>query len=110
MTIENIEKVDGVGIDKKSGEVVLTISDHLTWIDDAAHFRLIEKKIGRYLDFVKTGQLIETLPEADKRQIRINVICQHQPTDSASKFLLAAQGQLKKMGIGFSFGSLPGGF
>ncbi len=57
MTIEDAAVIDGAGLDKSTGDVVLTISDHLSWDDQPVHFRLLEAKIGRYLDFVRSGQV-----------------------------------------------------
>jgi hypothetical protein len=34
MSIEQTDVVDFVGIDKKSGDALLTISDHLAWDQD----------------------------------------------------------------------------
>jgi hypothetical protein len=109
VTIENADAVDGAGIDRASGEVVLTISDHLMW-EDNRHLPLLEQKIGRYLDFVQSGQLLELIPQAKGRSIRIEVIHKHQPTDLASKFLLAAGRQLKAVGIELSNRELPEGY
>lgn len=107
MTIENFETIDGVGISKESGEVVLQISDHLEWEDSAIHFNLIEKKIGSYLNFIQGGQLFEVVPEAKDRSIRIDIICKFEPSELALKFLTAAMQQLKLMGVALSYGMLP---
>jgi hypothetical protein len=107
MTIENTETVDGVGIAKDSGEVVLRISDHMEWKNEKLHFELIEKKVGTYLKFVRSGQLLEIIPDAKDRPIRIDIICQYQPTDLASQFLAAAKKQLTSLGIALSYGLLP---
>lgn len=110
MTIECSETVDGVGVSRESGEVVLTISDHLPWEDEGEHFRLLEKKCSGYLDFVRSGQLFEVVPNADNRAIRIDIVCKYQPSDLALEFLSAARLQLKSFGIELSFGPLPEGY
>jgi hypothetical protein len=107
MTIENTEVIDNAGKDRRSGEVILTISDHLSWDDPNRHFRLLEQKISRYLDFIQSGQILERFPEASATRVRISLICQHDPTEAASRFLAAAQQQLEQTGIGFSFDTLP---
>jgi hypothetical protein len=107
MTIEDTEVVDVAGTDKVTGEIVLTISDHLSWEDEGTHFRLIEKKMSRYLEFVRSGQVFESFPQARQTPIRIDLICKHPPSDSAARFLSAARMQLKTLGIVFSHRMLP---
>ena len=107
MTIENSEVVDGAGIDKETGEIMLTISDHLLWDNEPAHCRLIEKKIGRYLDFLRSGQIWEQFPQAVRGVVRINLIYKCPPSASGREFLSAAQRQLETEGIRFSYGPLP---
>ena len=111
MTIENAEVIDGAGVDKKTAEVILTISDHLPWEDGEAHLRLLEKKIGRYLDFIRNGQVRKQFPQAEGSPIRIDVICKYYPpTQLGARFLAAAKQQLLSERIAFSYGPLPPGY
>ena len=50
------------------------ISDHLSWRTEQSHFRLLEKKISIYLDFVRTGQVFEPLVHYYDAAIRINLV------------------------------------
>lgn len=107
MTIENDCVVDGMGIDPNTGKVALLISDHLDW-DEESHFRLFEKKIGTYLEFVRSGQLVSRMPEAAGRVIVIELICQFEPSATAAQFLDAARNQLShEQGILFEYRVLP---
>ncbi len=110
MTIENTEVADVAGTNKVTGEIVLTISDRLSWEDEETHFRLIEKKINRYLEFVRSGQAFESFAQTTRTPIRIQLVYQHPPSDAASRFLSAAQKQLKTFGIVFSHSTLPPGY
>lgn len=110
MTVENFELIDALGISKESGEVVLTISDHLPWGSPSEHFEILEGKIGRYLDFIQSGQLIESVPDAENRQVRISIFCKYQPNDHAHNFLIAAERQLAGVGVKLSFGEIPDGY
>ncbi|WP_051711574.1 DUF6572 domain-containing protein [Andreprevotia chitinilytica] len=107
MTVEDSSLVDGLGISKRDGKGVLTIADHLDWQDESMHFALLEKKIGRYLSFIKSGQFLEVLPNSQGRAIRIELIYQHQPSEEASRFLGAAKKQLDAMGVEFAYSALP---
>lgn len=110
MTVENFEVIDALGISKESGEVVLTISDHLTWENPSEHFEILECKIGRYLDFIQSGQLLESVPDAANRHVRISIFCKYPPSAHAHSFLTAAERQLAEVAVKFSFGELPDGY
>jgi hypothetical protein len=45
MTVENTSVVDALGTDTDTGEVRLSIFDHLLW--DTEHLRLLQDKINR---------------------------------------------------------------
>jgi hypothetical protein len=46
MSIEQIDVVDFVSIDKNSGDAWLTISDHLTWDrNEGEHLLLLQNKL-----------------------------------------------------------------
>jgi hypothetical protein len=106
MTIENPDSVDGMGISKSDGKVVLTISDHVEWSDEKKHFNLIEKKINAYLDFIRGGQMLEALPNSKGREIRIEIIYQHHPSDIGGRFLMAAKRQLWAEGVDLVYKAL----
>lgn len=108
MTVENINSVDGMGISKADGKAVLTIADHLDWTDEQRHFDLLERKIGAYLGFIKSGQLQEVLPAAKGCPVRIEVIYQYEPSEVGSRFLSAAKQQLQGAGVEFDYNALPG--
>lgn len=110
MTIENADVIDGMGVDDRTSEVVLIISDHLPWQNEADHFSLLELKIGKYLDFIQGGQLFETMKGLEGRPIRIDVIYEHEPTELAMTFFNAAAQQLQEIGIVLSYKSIPMGY
>jgi hypothetical protein len=107
MTVENPGSVDGMGISESDGKVVLTISDHIDWLNEKNHFSLLEKKIGAYLGFIKSGQLLEELPNAKGHEVRIEIIYQHNPSDMGSRFLMAAKQQLLTNGVELVYKALP---
>ena len=107
MSVENSNSVDGMGISKADGKVVLTIADHLDWSDEQHHFKLIERKIGSYVGFINSGQLEEVLPAAKGCPVRIELIYQYKPSELGSRFLNAAKQQLKSMNVELAFGALP---
>lgn len=106
MTIENSDKVDGLGIDNIADEAVLLISDHLRW-DDERHFRLIEKKVNKYLEFIQSGQIYEALPNAAGKKIKIKLIYEHIPDISSKGVLDNLVSQFRGSGVIFTYESLP---
>ena len=110
VTIEQTDIIDGMGIDKSSGQVDLGISDHLDWDDIDYHITILEKKIGSYINFVQSGQMLDALPNAKGLPIRIMLVHQFDPTSSALKILVSVREQLEEIGIKFSYEPLPEGF
>ena len=104
MSVEDDTVVDVIGIEQSTGHVVLTISDHLAWNDD--HFRLLERKIATYINFVESGQLLENRPDARGRTVQIRIIHKHDLTEKARLTLEAAQEDIQKSGISLSFRKL----
>jgi Family of unknown function (DUF6572) len=45
MSVEQTDVVDIVSIERETGNVILTISDHLDWSDSLAHQRILQKKL-----------------------------------------------------------------
>lgn len=48
MSIDQRDTIDVIGVDKKSNQVILTISDHLEWTADG-HLYLLQEKLNIYL-------------------------------------------------------------
>jgi hypothetical protein len=60
VSVEQTDEVDIVGIDRETGHVVLTVSDHLDWSDSVGHqIILLQKKLNRYLTFVESGEILD---------------------------------------------------
>ena len=107
MTIEDIGSVDALGISNCDGKAVLTIFDHLSWDDERSYVGLLEKKINTYLKFIKSGQLVEVSPKSRDRAIRIELIYQYPPSESACKILSTTTQQLQSVDIEFVYKPLP---
>jgi hypothetical protein len=59
MSVEQTDVVDIVSIERETGNVILTISDHLDWSDSVAHQSILQKKLNIYLAFVESGEILE---------------------------------------------------
>ncbi len=78
MAVDNPDVVDIVSIEP-SGSVVLTISDHLDWLDSISHQEILQMKINRYLAFVESGEILDRYPDAQGRKVVIRVVTQFEP-------------------------------
>ena len=58
MTIEQINKIDIIGIKNNEGYVCLTISDHLNWDNENKKIEILKDKINSYLMFIESGQIL----------------------------------------------------
>ena len=89
MTIEDSDVVDFVLIDKASGEVTLSISDHLPWDSgEGRHLELLQCKLNAYLRFIESGELLESCPKAIGRNVVINLVGK-DPLGSQAKIFFA---------------------
>lgn len=106
MSVDDATKIDGLGLERETGFVVLTIADHLDWSRTKEHFDVLERKINAYLDFIASGQLREAMPEAEGRKARISVYLQFEPHLDARAALNAVTEKLAAIGIEFWYGSV----
>ena len=92
MTICETNKIDIVSIKGETGTVVLTIADHLEWVDDGGeHLFLLQEKLNSYLTFCESGQLIDEFPNAADRPIRISLRAKYPPNEAAHQFFEKAK-------------------
>jgi len=58
MSIEQADKIDFVNIEDKTGDVLLSISDHLSWDEgEGEHLLMLQAKLNTYLAFIEGGQM-----------------------------------------------------
>jgi hypothetical protein len=103
MAVDNASVVDAVGIENASGEVVLTVSDHLDWVDEAAHLEVLQSKLNTYLAFVESGELLEQYPGAAGRPVRIEVVLKYPPSASAERFFSEAAATVQAAGFTLAY-------
>lgn len=87
MSVAQTNVVDAIGVDNVTGDVVLTITDHLEWTgSDNEHLLLLQEKLNTYLSFVESGELLEAYPNAKGRAVLIDVVCKYPPNQQAQGF------------------------
>jgi hypothetical protein len=74
MAIDKPGQVDAVGIEKNSDFAVLTILDAWDWQDEGKHLLALQSKLNAYFNFIESGQIWVSYPEAAGRQLVIDVV------------------------------------
>jgi len=104
MSIEQTGKVDYVTIANESGDVLLTISDHLPWVEkEDEHLIFLQEKLNTYLRFIESGEMIKEFPHAKGRGVAINVVSKFPLTHQAELFIEKSRAALKEAGIMLQF-------
>jgi len=98
MSVEETSVIDIIGIDQ-TGQVVLTISDHLDWSDTIAHQKVLQEKLNRYLAFVESGEIIESYPDARNRTVAFRVVFKFPPDASGRSFLNKVEAVIESAGF-----------
>jgi len=102
MSVEQLDVVDIISTDE-SGNVVLTVSDHLDWSDSVQHQTLLQAKLNKYLAFVESGEVFDRYPEAKSRPLTLKVIFQFKPDMEGVRFLAEAKKIIEAAGFGFVY-------
>jgi hypothetical protein len=108
MSIEQADVIDGIGV-RPDGAVEMLISDHLDW-DDGRHLQLLAAKVEAYANSALSGELVQSYPAAEGKQVCIKLVWQHVPNAGAAQFFEALEGQLRAAGIEFASVALPDGY
>jgi hypothetical protein len=107
VSIEDRGTVDAIGIEKSSGEAVLTISDHLDWAEEEPHLLLLQEKLNTYLAFFESGEILESYPASSGLEHRIEIVFRVPPSEGARRFLEVVRPTLSDAGLGLSWRLLP---
>lgn len=104
MSIEQTKSVDYIGIDKKTGSVVLTITDHLQWVENESdHLLMLQDKINSYLGFIESEEIWETCPEVRNQKVVISIVGKFPLSLEAKEFVKRAKLIVGEAGVGLSF-------
>ena len=98
MTIEQTDKIDFIG-ESESGNIVLTVSDHLEWDKENEKLFLLQEKINSYLAFLESDEVLEHYPNSKYQAYIINIVSKYKPTEEAEKFLSLAKEAIIEAGF-----------
>ncbi|MCE0558036.1 MULTISPECIES: DUF6572 domain-containing protein [unclassified Motilimonas] len=108
MSVEQLEKVDLMSIDKENETLVLTILDALEWDEEDVHLFTLQSKINAYLEFIRTGEVYKAEPEAQGMRMAIEAMFKHKPHAAAEAFLAKVETMLyEQTRVKFSYGPNP---
>lgn len=99
MSVEEADLIDIAGINRETGYVILTISDHLDWSDSTAHQRILQTKLNSYLAFVESGEILIKYPDAKDRTVVFRVVFQTPPDQEGQAFLRRAAQVIESAGF-----------
>lgn len=104
MSIDQTKTIDFATIDKASGDLWLTITDHLPWEENEGnHLILLQKKLNAYLRFIESGEVFRKVPDAKGRRIVINLVGKFPLSQNANSFFEQARVAIERSGFRFDF-------
>jgi CRP-like cAMP-binding protein len=104
MSVDQTNTIDFVSIDKASGDLRLTISDHLPWDENEGnHLLLLQEKLNAYLRFIESGEILSEFPQSRGRRIVITIVGKFPLSPQAEKFLGLARGAIEDAGFSLQF-------
>jgi hypothetical protein len=97
--IANPAVIDLFGVDQNTGEVLLVMNEPRPW--DGGHEQLheMQEKFNAYASFILDGEMTEAHPELTGRTARIELRCQHLPSEEALALLQVIHDQLELQAI-----------
>jgi hypothetical protein len=102
MPIDKTNVIDAIGVNDATGDVTLTIIDHLNWAEDEKrHLALLQEKLNTYLSFIESGELLKSYPNANGRRVLIDVVYKFPLSSQASEFYSQASRIVEGAGIKF---------
>lgn len=107
MPLENDEVVDAVGIENRTGAVVLTLMDSWDWAEPEVHLQALQRKLNAYFAFIESGELLKQYPKANGRKIVIALVTRFAPPLSSVQLLAQAAHASTQLGAEFRTQHVP---
>lgn len=98
MSITDLEKIDGIGLDKNnSTRLNLMIADNLDWQHTDIHLEILSDKLNNYYHYIKSGQYLTHYQKIN--EFMIIIYFQHQLNSQAKMYLQNVSEKLSKENI-----------
>lgn len=104
MAIDNVNVIDGIGIDREGKILRLLMTDHFPWSNEASlseydHLMLLQEKINGYIAYLESKQYEKQYPGKIFQLAVIEIHFKYDITDNCEKFLNTVQNQVGGYGI-----------
>ena len=99
MSIIQANKIDFIGIDKITDEIILSISDHLDWNDEITHLEILQNKLNSYIEFIECGQIFEDYPNSKGKKLVIEIVSQYKYSNQGKDYIGRVQPTLNSIGV-----------
>ncbi len=103
MAIDNVNVIDGMGVDPEKKSLRLLLADHLPWEDtnlsEFEHLKLLQNKINAYIAFLEGKQYMERYPDIEVETAVIEIHFKYEISSKCEEFLQAVQEQVGQHGI-----------
>ncbi|SAL03373.1 hypothetical protein AWB81_06395 [Caballeronia arationis] len=86
MSLHDVDSIDYIGVNILFRHVYVGIFDDLDWDDESTHFALLTKKIDRYTQYIRSGQLLAGYPGVRGYGIVFEYVATWPMTVSATRF------------------------
>ena len=103
MAVDQPDVIDVASMSKSSGELILTISDHLDWASSIEHQTVLQKKFNAYLAFAESEEIWQQFPDAKGRPVVFNVVFRYRPDKQGLLFLDRARAVIESAGFGLRY-------
>ena len=92
--VANAAVIDLFGVDGKTGEVVLAMTEPRPWDDSDERLHQVQEKFNAYVSFLLDGEMLAAHPELSGKPARIELRCDHMPDERALELLNLIHDQL----------------
>jgi hypothetical protein len=109
VTVAQKATIDWLGIEKGTGNVILTVVDDLDWSDETGHLLALQEKLNTYLAFIESGEIFERLTEDVGRTvprsapIMVSILAKYVLSDRAKAFVEHARARFHEAGFELRF-------
>jgi hypothetical protein len=100
MSLLDVDSIDYVGVNNLFKRVYVGIFDDLDWDDEATHFALLTKKIDRYTQYIRSGQLLTAYPVVRGYPVVFEYVAMRPMTRSAEAFWKTREALIRSVGYG----------
>jgi hypothetical protein len=97
VSIREAKVVDWLGVEKATGDVILTLVDDEDWTDEQEHLELLQEKLNSYLAFIESGEVYERLGSEVGRAVsrttpvKVSILAKYDVPPPVREFLKYAQ-------------------